>query len=186
MSSSINSKQHYYLYCCWNLKWNHHIIYLHRIASTTSFQNLNFCKSTDINILKKFFLKYICHKLEHNKLSWFPYLKKEVNHIEFVHRIYTRFLFNRCNISYMSYIDKLTKLNIRSLGYRRLEYKLTTFKLVKGETTTNIQSIFKLYTTNNLLRENSKKKTYLHNFNSKAWDNFFISQSKYGTNFQIN
>ena len=60
----------------------------------------------------------------------------------------------------MSYIDKLTKLNIRSLGYRRLEYELTTFKLVKGETTTNIQSIFKLYTTNNLLRGNSKKKLH--------------------------
>lgn len=38
-----------------NLKWNHHINYLYRIASTTSFQVLKSFRSVDINILKKIY-----------------------------------------------------------------------------------------------------------------------------------
>lgn len=126
-----------------NLKWNHHINYLYRIASTTSFQVLKSFKSVDINILKKLFLIYICLKLEYNTPIWSPYLKKDINYIESVQRKYTRLIFNRCNISYTSYLDRLTKLNIKSLEYRRLEFDLITFfKLVNDETTINIQSIF--------------------------------------------
>ena len=58
----------------------------------------------------------------------------------------------------MPYLDRLTKLNIKSLEYRRLEFDLVAFfKLVNGETTINIQTIFELCRTNYLLRENSKK-----------------------------
>ena len=35
--------------------------------------------------------------------------------------------FNRCNISYTSYLDRLTKLNIKSLEYRRIESDLIIF-----------------------------------------------------------
>ena len=37
-----------------------------------------------------------------------------------------RSIFNRCNISYTSYIDRLTKLNIKTLEYRKLELDLIT------------------------------------------------------------
>ena len=59
-----------------NLKLNHHNNYLNSIASTTSFQVLKSFRSTDINILKKLFLKYIRPKLEYNTPIWSPYLKK--------------------------------------------------------------------------------------------------------------
>ena len=59
------------------------------------------------------------------------------------------------------------------------------FKLVKGETTINIQQILKLYTTNNLLRGNSKK-IHACIILIIRLGIFFISQLKYGTNFQIN
>ena len=59
-----------------NLKWNHHINYRYRIASTTSFQVLKSFKSIDIDILKNLFLVYIRPKLEYNTPIWSPYLKK--------------------------------------------------------------------------------------------------------------
>ena len=97
----------------------------------------------DINILKKLFLIYIRPKFEYNTPICSPYLKKYINHIESVQIKYTRLIFNRCNIFYTSYLDKLTKLNIKSLEYRRLEFDLSTFlKLINSETTINIQSIF--------------------------------------------
>ena len=78
--------------------------------------------------------------LEHTTPLWSLCLKNDINHIESVLRKYTRLIYNRCNISYMSYLDRLTKLNIKSLQYRRLEFDLITcFKLVNGETKTNIQ-----------------------------------------------
>ena len=47
--------------------------------------------------------------------------------------------FNRCNISYTSYLDRLTKLNIKSLEYRRVElYIISFFKVVNDETTISI------------------------------------------------
>ena len=76
-------------------------------------------------------------KLECNTPIWSPYLKKDIIHTESVQRKYTRLIFNRCNIYYTSYLDRLTKLKIKSLEYRRLEFDLIQFfKLVK------LQSIY--------------------------------------------
>lgn len=116
--------------------------------------------------------------MEYNTPIWSPYLKKYINYIESVQRKYTRLIFNRCNISYTSYLDRLTKLNIKSLEYRRLEFDLITFfKLVNGETTINIQSIFEPYRTKYSLRGNSKKFTCKHHFNNEAWHNSFFYRS---------
>ena len=57
-----------------------------------------------------------------------------------VQRKYTRLIFNLCNISYTSYLGRLTKLKIKSLEYWILEFDLITFlKLVNDETTINMQ-----------------------------------------------
>ena len=45
-------------------------------------------KSTDINILKKFFLIQIRPKLNY-ATSLVSLIKKDINHIEYVHRKYT-------------------------------------------------------------------------------------------------
>ena len=54
-------------------------------------------------------------------------IKKNINYVEPVQIKYTRLIFNRCNISYTSYLGRLTKLIIKSLEYRRLESDLITF-----------------------------------------------------------
>ena len=57
----------------------------------------------------------------------------------------------------MSYHDRLTKNNIKLLEYK-IEFDLITFfKLINGETTISMQSIFKSCRNNYLMRENSKK-----------------------------
>ena len=144
------------IYVAETIKRYHYVNYLYRISSTTSFKVLLSCKSTDINILKNLFLTYISPKLEYNTPIWSPYLKKDVNHTESVQRNYTRLIFNRnFNISYTSYLDRLTNLKTNSLEYRRHEFDLITFfKLVIGETINNIQSIFESYKSNNLLKGN--------------------------------
>ena len=114
--------------------------------------------------------------------------KKYINHIKYVQKKCTRLIFNCCSIYYTSYHDRLKKLNIKSVEYRILEFDLITFfKLVKGETTTNIRPIFESYKSNYFLKENSKKSTCKHHFNNDAWHNsFFMGQFKHVTNFQMN
>ena len=161
-----------------NLKWNHHINYIYQIASTISFQVLKSFKSTDINILKKLYLVYIRPKLEYNTPIWSPHLKKDINHLESVQRKYTRIIFSRCNISYTSYLDRLTKLNIKTLEYRRIKFDLITFfKIVNSETTINLKNFFERYKINYLLRGNNKKFTCRHHFNNDVWHNSFFYRS---------
>ena len=55
------------------------------------------------------------------------------------------------------YIDRLTKLNMKTLKYRRIEYDLITFfKLVNNDTTIDSQTFFKLYYNNYSLRGNNR------------------------------
>ena len=68
------------------------------------------------------FLICIRPKLRYNTPIQSPYLKKDINHIESVQRKYTRLIFNCCNISCTPYLDRLTRLNIKSL-----EFDLITF-----------------------------------------------------------
>ena len=120
------------------------------------------------------YLVYIRPKLEYNTPIWSPYLKKDINHLESVQRKYTRLIFNRCNISYTCYLDRLAKLNIKSLEYRRIEFDLITFfKLVNTETTINLETIFERYKNDYLLRGNNKKIKCRHHFNNDVRHNSF-------------
>ena len=176
--SSTNKITDLGIFIAENLKWNHHINYIYQIASTISFQVLKSFKSTDINILKKLYLVYIRPKLEYNTPIWSPHLKKDINHLESVQRRYTRIMFSRCNISYTSYLDRLTKLNIKTLEYRRIKFDLITFfKIVNSETTINLKNFFEPYKTNYLLRGNNKKFTCRHHFNNDVWHNSFFYRS---------
>ena len=107
---------------------------------------------------KKIYLVYIRPKLEYNTPIRSPYLKKDINHLESIQRKYTRTVFNRCNISYTSYFDRLSKLGIKSSEYGRIEFDLITFlKLINYQTTINLQSIFEPYKSTYLLRVNNRK-----------------------------
>ena len=161
-----------------NLKWNHHINYIYRTASILSFQILKSFISTDLVILKKLYLVYIRPKMEYNTPLWSPCSIKDINQLESIQRKFTRSIFNRCNISYTSYIDRLTKLNIKTLEYRRLEFDLITFfKLINNETTIDSQTFFKPYESNYSLRGNNRKYTCKYHFNNVGWQKSFFYRS---------
>ena len=123
------------------------------------------------------YLVYIRPKLDYNTPIWSPY-QKNINHLEFVQRKYTWIIFNRYNIPYTCYLDRLAKLNIKSLEYRRIEFDLITFfKLVNTETTINLETIFERYKNNYLLRGNNKKFTCRHHFNNEVWHNSYFYRS---------
>ena len=94
-----------------------------------SFQILKSFTSTDSEILKKLYLVYIRPKIEYSKPLWSPCSIKDINQLESIQRKFTRTIFNRCNILYISHIDTLTKLNMKTLEYRRIEYDVITFHL---------------------------------------------------------
>ena len=101
--------------------------------------------------------------------------KKDINYLESVQRKYTRIIFNRCNISYTCYLDRLAKLNIKSLEYRRIQFDLITFfKLVNDETTIIFQTYFEPYKNNYLLRGNNKPFTCRHHYNNDVWHCSFV------------
>ena len=74
------------------------------------------------------------------------------------------------NFLYVIPVDKLTKLNTKSLKYRNLEFDLTTFyQLVNGETTINLQIILEPYKNNSFILHIMELNTALqicHNFNN--------------------
>ena len=69
-------------------------------------------------ILTKLFKIYLCPKLEYNTQVWSPFLEEYINKIESIQRNFTRFLCS-CNISHSSYKNRLVKLVLKSLEYRR-------------------------------------------------------------------
>ena len=121
------------MYISENLKWNDHIKYLYNVAQVSSYHILNSFKINSATILTKLFKIYARPKLEYNTQIWLPYLKKYINKVESVQRNFTRLICSRCNISNTSYNDRLVKLGLKSLEYRRWEFDLfTLYKITNG------------------------------------------------------
>ena len=151
------------------------LLYSPSISSILSFQILKSFIFTDLEILKKLYLFYIRPKIEHNTPLWYICCIKDINQLESIQRKITRIIFNRCNISYISYIDRLTKLNMKTLEYKRVEYDLITFfKLVNKKTTIDSQTFFLIYINNYSLRGKNRKYTCKYNLNNVGWQNYFV------------
>ena len=63
----------------------------------------------------KLFISYIRPKLEFNSPVWSPLLAKDINKLESIQRRFTKLAFNRCNIPFESYEDRLHKIGYLSL-----------------------------------------------------------------------
>ena len=113
-----------------NLKWSHHTHHIYSTASVCSYQFLRAFSSKNVWTLLKAFITYVRPKLEYNSPVWNPYLKKDVLLLESAQKKFTRNIFLRCNIPFDSYADRLNKLGITSLEYRRLEFdNILMFKI---------------------------------------------------------
>ena len=107
-----------------NLKWSCHVSYIYNVASMCAFQVLHSFSSKNIWTLLKAYTTYVRPKLEYNTVVWSPFLHKDINLVESVQKKFTRHICIRCNISFNPYNDHLSKFNINSLEYRRLEFVL--------------------------------------------------------------
>ena len=93
-------------------------------CSLCAYQVLHCFSSKNVWTLLRAYFTYIRPKLEYNTPVWSPYLKQDIVAVESVQHHFTRHICTHCNISFCSYNDRLEKLNITSLEYRRLEYDL--------------------------------------------------------------
>ena len=81
---------------------------------------------------------------------------KDINVVESVRKKFTRHICIRCKISFNSYSDRLSKLNINSLEYRRLEFDLILmFKIRHSQCDLNFYEFFKLRKSRYNLRQHS-------------------------------
>ena len=129
-----------------NLKWNYHIQTIVTNALTKSYQILRSFSSKNIWILRKAYLVYVRPLVEYGSVVWNPYLQKDIDLVERVQRYFTKKICLKCNIQFKSYEDRLYKLNLHSLQYRRLETDLImVFKIINGLVDLPMNQFFHFY-----------------------------------------
>ena len=107
--------------------------YIFRVAATAHFRvkqlNIAFnCKDVDFKLF--LFLTYIRPILEYVTPIWCPHLINEIDRIESVQRRFTKFLPGYRSISYL---DRLRRLNIKSLEERRIGFDLIlVYKIINN------------------------------------------------------
>ena len=160
-----------------DLKWSAHVDYIYNNASSVSYHVLKTFKSKNISTLKKVFVTYIRPKLEYNSPVWSPYLIKDITKVERVQRHFTKVAFLRCGVDFVSYDDRLRKLNIKSLQERRIYFDLVfLYKIIHGLTNLHFSDYFVFRHTYYNLRGNSQKIDTLNKFKSHQWSNTFFAR----------
>ena len=101
-------------------------IYMNNTASAHASQILRAFSSRNVMTLHYAFLTYVRPILEYNSPIWSPYFEKDMPSIESVQKKFTRAICIRCNILFNSYFDRLRKLNLNLLEYRRTVTDLTS------------------------------------------------------------
>ena len=160
-----------------NLKWEYHINYLFKIGSQISFQIKKSFKTKNIWTLLKLYLTYIRPKMEYNSPVWSPYLKKDIIKLEAIQRSFTKFACLRCSILFSSYQDRLYKLNLKTLEYRRAVFDLIfLFKIIRGETNLLFSDFFREKNLPFTLRGSKFKIASTVNFKTSQWQGCFFSK----------
>ena len=149
-------------------------IHIHRNASLCSYQILRSFSTKNIWILLKAFITYVRPKVEFNACVWSPYLKKDIVLLESVQRNFTRYAFTRCNIPFQSYNDRLCKLGIKSLEYRRLEFDLILmYKICHNLCDLQFSNYFEYRHCKYNLRQHEFTVQTIHNAKQDRFRHFF-------------
>ena len=161
-----------------NLTWSKHIHSIYTKASARSYHILKSFKSKNIYTLIKLFKTYVRPLLEFNTPVWSPYLKKDIDRIESVQRHFTKRACQRCNIAFTSYDDRLLKLKMNSLQYRRISFDIIqVYKMFYGISDLNFNDFFTLRRSPYVTRGNSLKIENVHTYKSTQWLNTFFGRS---------
>ena len=133
--------------------------------------------SKDPPTLMKAFLVYVRPVLEYASCVWSPQSVGLIKKIESVQRRFTK-RFPCCR--YMTYNDRLVKLNIDSLELRRLRLDLIyVYKIIFGLVATNMSDYFSLQSTNDysvITRRGNPYKLFVNHCRINVRKNFFCER----------
>lgn len=171
-----------------DLKWTSHINFIYKNASLSSFQILKAFKTKNFWTLLQLYKTYVRPKLEYSSPVWSPSSKQGIEKIEKVQRRFTRTICKRSNIPYNSYSDRLSKLGIHSLEYRRAMFDLIfMYKTVNDISGLNFSNHFSFRFTNYNLRGNNSKIESLFKSTDSQWcSSFFVRVPKMWNLLPIN
>ena len=116
-----------------DLKWSKHVSHICQQANVVSYRILKTFRTRNIWTFIKLYKTYIRPKLEYNTPVWSPYLDGDKKRIEQVQRHFTKVAFNKCNIPFTSYKDRLYKISMSTLENRRAYFDtVCLFKIING------------------------------------------------------
>ena len=129
--------------------------------------------SRSSDILIPLFTALVRPNIEYANVIWSPYKKKDISFIEKVQKHYTKKI---SGLSSLSYEERLRKLDLPSLAYRRVRGDLIeTYKIV--------HEIYDPLTTNTLFAIDTNNKTRNHcykltkpRFNTTTYQHFFTNR----------
>ena len=114
-----------------DLRWRPHINMIKYKAFQRIHHVLKSFQTKNIWTLMKAYKSYIRPIAEYGSPIWSPYLIQDIEAVERIQRYFTKKACSRANVVFNSYKDRLYKLNLRSLQYRRCESDLImTYKIV--------------------------------------------------------
>ena len=146
------------IWISYDLTWKTHVNKISSSAYQRANHILRSFRSSNVWTLMKAYTTYIRPTLEYATTVWSPYLKQDKIKIEGVQRFFTRKVCQRCQIKYESYKDRLYKLNINSLEYRRVEFDLLfLYKLLNDLLDISANDFFYFYETHHNTRSHNKR-----------------------------
>ena len=165
------------VFISYNLKWEYHINYIVKIASSYSYLIFKSFNTSNIWILIKLYKTYVRSKLEYNTVVWSPYLLKDINKIEKIQKRFTKLACCRCLIRFSNYKDRLTKLNLKSLQHRRLIFDLILlYKIINNLSDLNFHDYFKFKNSNYILRSHNLQIEAIYSFKTKQLGSSYFNR----------
>lgn len=150
-----------------NLQFKEHINRIVHNASCRASLILKCFQSHDINLLRRAFIVYVRPLLEYNSPVWSPHSVGEIKALESVQRRFTKKL---PGISELNYENRLKKLSLETLEFRRLKVDLvTTYKIIFGQIKTASSTFFEFSDYTKTRGHRYKLKTPLSRTNIKKF-----------------
>ena len=175
--SSVDNMKDLGIVISQDLKWASHVDHVYKNARKSSFFIIKFAKTKNIWTLLLLYKIYVRSKLEYSTPLWSPSFDKDIVKIEKVQRDFTRIAFKKCGIPYTSYEDRLYKVNLKSLQYRRIFFDIIfMYKILNGLSGLDFNQYFIRRQTPHNLRSNDIKIEPLIRFKDNTWHYSFFNR----------
>jgi hypothetical protein len=124
-----------------NIKFSSHCTMVAKKALRVSSHIFRCFRCRDTSFLVKMFNVYVRPIVESGSVVWSPFLVRDIKTIEHVQRSFTKRL---PGLRDLSYPERLERLGIRSLEYRRIIFDLElTYKIIHNLTSLKFDDFFK-------------------------------------------